>query len=90
MELEHLFNEADKILVEKIDKNLNVKEIVKYIRANIDKEVLNICCCLNNLSIGQMNLLDTKTREVKFSMDSFLKNGINHSELCFEDYKRIN
>ncbi len=31
MELEHLFNEADKILVEKIDNNLNVKEIVKYI-----------------------------------------------------------
>ena len=90
MELEHLFNEADKILVEKIDKNLNVKEIVKYISANIDKEVFNICCCLNNLSIGQMNLLDTKTREVKFSMDSLLKNGINHSELCFEDYKRIN
>ncbi len=29
MELEHLFNEADKILVERIDKNLNVKEIVK-------------------------------------------------------------
>lgn len=90
MELEHLFNKADEILVEINNKKFKVKEAVQYVRTGVDRDILNVCCHLNDLSIEQMNLLGTKTRTVKFSIDSLLKNRINHPELSLNDYKRIN
>ena len=37
-----------------------------------------------------MALLNTKTSEVKFSLDNIIKNKTNHPELIFDDYKNIN
>lgn len=36
-----------------------------------------------------MELLNTKTSKIKLSLDSLLKNKINHPELKLEDYKKI-
>lgn len=65
------------------------KEAVNYIRAHLSKDILNSYYNIGNLNIEQMNLLDTKVAQVKLSMDSLIKNIINHPELKIDDYKKI-
>ncbi len=88
--LEGLFELADKILSSKPKKQFNSKEYLRYIRCELHKNILNVYCYLEKLNIEQVNLLGAKTNKVKLSLDSLLKNVINHPELHFEDYKKIN
>lgn len=93
IEFEKLFDTVDKILAEILPENINSKinngEIVYQIRNSLNKNILNAFCVVGNLNDRQINLLDAQVPIVKFSIDTLIKNKVNHPELAFDDYKKI-
>ncbi len=83
MELENLLTKTDKLL------NKAVFKSIKQLRLTIDKEILDDYIIIGCFNSFQMELLNTKTSKIKLSLDSLLKNKINHPELKLEDYKKI-
>lgn len=88
--LENLYNESEKLLRVILNNNMPQKEMVKHFRKILGKEVLNKYCILCKLPFECKTKLNSKVLSVKFSMDNMLKNRINHSELNFNDYAKIN
>ena len=82
---EELNNKVDKIL-----ENFNLKNDVNIIRKSLDKDLLNSFCKMQNLNKTQKELLNTNVCDVKLSIDSVLKNKINHPDLQSNDYNKIN
>lgn len=71
------------------DKILSKYNNLKDIRTYIEKSTLDEFVVIGQLNQHMMNLLDTKSNKVNFSLDSLLKNKLNHPELEDEDYKKI-
>ena len=82
---EELNNKVDKIL-----ENFNLKNDVNIIRKSLDKDLLNSFCKMQNLNKTQKELLNTNVCDVKLSIDSVIKNKINHPDLQSNDYNKIN
>ena len=83
-EAENLLNKYSYILSDKIEI-----EQVSYIRENIDKELLISYVHITNLTDNIQKLLGSNTKELKFSMDNYLKNRIMHPEVTIDDYLKI-
>jgi len=62
---------------------------VAYARTYINKEILNCYIDIGFLSDEVMKELDTTSSVLKFSLDNMVKNYITHSDVNFEDYKKI-
>jgi len=90
LSLEEFFANSDKILTQTANECSNPKEAIMYIRTNFKKDILNACYDIGRFDDNIVNLLGAKTSLIKFSTDSLLKNRINHPDLCFGDYKKIN
>ena len=82
---EELNNKVNEIL-----ENFNLKNDVNIIRKSLDKDLLNSFCKMQNLNKTQKELLNTNVCDVKLSIDSVLKNKINHPDLQSNDYNKIN
>lgn len=67
----------------------NKKFAVEKARKLYDKNTLNSYYNIGKLDKNQKKMLDTKTNTIKFSLDSMIKNRINHPEINFNDYKKI-
>lgn len=67
----------------------NTDKPLLYARSIYDKNTLNSFYKIGNLTQEQMQLLNTNISEVKFSLDSMIKNRLHHPELNFYDYKKI-
>lgn len=87
--MESFFIIANNYVEQMANNSFVSKEAVKHMRANLSKNILNSYYNIGNLNLEQMNLLETKVTQVKFSMDSLIKNIINHPELSIDDYKKI-
>ena len=84
-----LYNIADTIAKNIIKNEPDIKKSVKLARETINKDVLKRFVIAGNLNNEQMALLNTKTSEVKFSLDSLIKNIIKHSEIDHKNYTNI-
>ena len=69
---------------------LNQKESINYVRNKFNKEILNNYYYIGSLNKKCKKLLNARFSTIKFSMDSLLKNKINHPDLKFYDYEKIN
>ena len=79
--------ELVKIATSKIN---NSKDAIIFARKNFNKDILNSFYIIGNLSTEQESLLKSKTKIIKFSVDSLIKNIIKHPEIEFTDYYKIN
>ena len=62
---------------------------VAFARNYLDKQILNICFDIGNLSSDVMLELGTTSNTLKLSADNLIKNFITHSDVCFDDYCKI-
>lgn len=69
--------------------NLNKKEQIKFARKFYDKNTLNSFYNIGKLNKESKELLGCKIDDIKFSIDSMIKNRIEHPDLNFYDYKKI-
>ena len=67
----------------------SVIEIINYIRANSDKELLNSFYILGNIPDYVAEIVKSKTNIIKFSVDSLIKNILEHPELTLNEYKNL-
>lgn len=67
----------------------NTDKPLQYARNIYDKNTLNSYYKIGNLSTEQKKLLNTNVSEVKFSLDSMIKNRINHKDVNYYDYKKL-
>lgn len=67
----------------------NKKNAVEKARSLYDKNTLNSYYNIGKLNENQKKMLGTETDTIKFSLDSMIKNRINHPEINFNDYKKI-
>jgi hypothetical protein len=75
--------------IQYLDNLLN-RQKIKFIRENIDKNILNSYHSIGVIPKDVANAIGSKTRIVKFSIDNMIKNLLEHSEITIEEYKNIN
>lgn len=70
-------------------QNFSTQEKVKFIRQNIDKDILNCYLNVGNIFPNLANTIGSKTTLLKFSVDNMIKNLIEHPEITINEYKNI-
>ena len=86
------FNSEAKFLLDKYSNILSDKaetEQVASIRGNIDKEILISYVFISNITNDVQILLNSKSKNLKLSLDNYLKNRIMHPEVTISDYLKI-
>ncbi len=68
----------------------NKKQKIQFARKFYDKNTLNSFYNIGNLTEEQKNTLRSKTSNIKFSLDNMIKNRIEHPDLSFYDYQKLN
>ncbi len=79
-------NELAQIIIKEKERN---DDAVKYARKLFDENTLRAYYNIGELPEEAVNLLNSETNELKFSIDNLLKNIINHKDLDVNDYKKI-
>ena len=69
--------------------NFLASERVEFARNNIYKSDLKGFIKIGLISIDVINILDTTSNILKFSIENLIKNLLVHSDVTFEDYKKI-
>lgn len=69
--------------------NLNLADVIKLIRISYDKDILNSFYNIGNLPEYVANSVKSRSVVLKISMDSLLKNVIEHPEIGIIEYKNI-
>lgn len=88
-DLKSINNEA-RGLAEFAQKGKTSNEAVKFAREHYDKATLNSFVNIGQLSNEHVKILGSHTNEIKLSMDSMIKNRINHPDVRYNDYLKIN
>ena len=69
--------------------NFLASERVEFARNNIYKSDLRGFIKIGFISKDVINILDTTSNILKFSIENLIKNLLVHSDVTFEDYKKI-
>ena len=89
------FDELYKISISIIENKNNsfddysIAEMINFIRLNLDKNILNTYCIVGDIPNYIADKFQTKTKIVKFSVDSLIKNIFEHPELTLAEYKNL-
>ena len=86
------FNREADLLLEKYSNILSNKietEQVSFMRENLDKENLISYVFISNITNDIQILLNSKSKNLKLSIDNYLKNRIMHPEVTISDYLKI-
>ena len=67
----------------------NSNHTINYYRQNYDKTILNSFYFIVDIPPYITNTLKSKTPKLKLSMDSLLKNMIEHPEITFQEYLQL-
>ena len=70
-------------------ENYSVTEIINFIRLNSEKDILNSYYIVGNIPNYIAEKIQAKTTIIKFSVDSLIKNIIEHPELTLNEYKNL-
>ena len=77
-------------LVEDIKaKNLNQTEQISFARKYILKDTLNNYTKISILPNNIIDILNSSSNILKFSVDNLIKNILTHPEVLFDDYVKI-
>lgn len=76
-------------IIKNLHPNISKIKLVEFARKYFNKSILNRCYFVGYLNSKQLNLLNTETSSVYFSLDSIIKNMIQHPEISACDYKNI-
>ena len=87
--LEEIYNKSFELAKIATSKINNSKNAILFARKNFSKDDLNSFYIIGNLSKEQESLLKSKTKIIKISVDSLMKNIIKHPEIEFNDYHKI-
>lgn len=79
------FNEFIKIA----DNLSQTHKSIEEIRKKFDKKFLHRYINAGKLCESAKSLLESKTKEVKLSLDSLVKNRLHHRDIGFDEYKLI-
>ena len=69
--------------------NFLASERVEFARNNIYKSDLRSYINIGFISKSVINILDTTSNILKFSVENLIKNLLVHSDVTFNDYKKI-
>lgn len=72
-----------------LDNTNSRKEAINYARQNLDRQELKSFFKIGELNNEQMEILGTNISVIKFSLDSLIKNLIEHPDLNFSSYNLI-
>lgn len=86
-----MYEDSQNILKDILSKNSDTEaqELIKNIRKFYNKNILNSYFIIGNLPQYVVNSIESKTVVLKFSMDSLLKNIIEHPEINISEYEAI-
>jgi hypothetical protein len=73
-----------------LSKTLNTKDAILYARKNFNKSDLKSYYKIGTLTKEQIKILSTKENLIKLSIDSMIKNILEHPDLNIEDYMKLN
>ena len=73
-----------------LSKTLNTKDAILYARKNFNKSDLKSYYKIGILSKEQIKILSTKENIIKLSIDSMIKNILEHPDLDIDDYLKLN
>lgn len=90
-ELIDFYNTGNSVVnnYQKFFLNFSSSQKIDYIRLNSEKTLLNSYIHVGILSKNAVNALGINTVYVKLSMDTLIKNIIEHPELTFHEYSKI-
>ena len=88
-DFQEFYNKSLELTKLALNKTLNKKEAILYARKNFNKSDLKSYYKIGSLKKIQTKLINAKTTEIKFSVDSLIKNMLEHPDLCFADYNKI-
>ncbi len=86
---EEFYNKAFSLTQQARNKYPNTKEAIIYARKCFNKADLNSFYIVGVLKKEQIQVLKTKTSTIKLSIDSMIKNIIEHPDIVFKEYKNI-
>ena len=89
-DLQELYNKSLELTKLALSKTLNKKDAILYARKNFNKSDLKSYYKIGILSKEQMKILNTKGNIIKLSIDSMIKNILEHPDLSIDDYLKLN
>jgi len=89
-DFQEFYNKSLELTKLALSKTLNKKEAILYTRKNFNKSDLKSYYKIGILSKEQIKILSTKENIVKLSIDSMIKNILEHPDLSIYDYIKLN
>lgn len=86
---QEFYNKSFELTKLAISNALNKKEAILYARKNFNKTDLKSYYKIGILSKEQVKILNTKENIIKLSIDSMIKNMLEHPDLSIDNYRKL-
>jgi len=88
-DFQEFYNKSLELTKFALSKCANKKEAILYARKNFNKSDLKSYYKIGILTKEQIKILSTKENLIKLSIDSMIKNILEHPDLNIEDYLKL-
>ena len=88
-DFQEFYNKSLELTKFALSKCANKKEAILYARKNFNKSDLKSYYKIGILTKEQIKILSTKENLIKLSIDSMIKNILEHPDLDIEDYLKL-
>ena len=88
-DFKEFYNNVLKLVEDIKAKNLNQAEQISFARKYILKDTLNNFIKIGILPNNIIDILNSSSNILKFSVDNLIKNILTHPEVLFDDYVKI-
>ena len=88
-DFQEFYNKSFELTKFVLSKVPNKKEAILYARKNFNKSDLKSYYKIGVLSKEQIKILNTKENVIKLSIDSMIKNILEHPDLSIDDYLKL-
>ena len=89
-DFQEFYNKSLELTQFALSKCANKKEAILYARKNFNKSDLKSYFKIGILSKEQIKILSTKENIIMLSIDSMIKNILEHPDLNIDDYVKLN
>ena len=89
-DFQEFYNKSVELTKFALSKCANKKEAILYARKNFNKSDLKSYYKIGILTKEQIKILSTKENLIKLSIDSMIKNILEHPDLNIDDYVKLN
>ena len=88
-DFQEFYNKSIELTKFALSKCTNKKEAILYARKNFNKSDLKSYYKIGTLTKEQIKILSAKENIIKLSIDSMIKNILEHPDLDIEDYLKL-